>query len=911
MFPSFTSLADREHKRIDLLERVRRRVRQNDAKREMYAEASWATDANKTISLDKTSTQDASNQTDGDLKKIPVLVSDQATEAASEPVSDAKAEPATEIPTTTEASTEPSEESKPAYSQEVPEVKSDIDNHFFNDERNQNEAREALIKIFNIYPVLDKLELHPLDGNARQLTKYIIRSGAKIYTKAKKHVIVPSIDWDETYYSIQAVINTDPRFIKYIANLKMAKSTLFPEYQDVEPLKVWESLIGRKRKLSSTRNNDRSTPIKQRLENSFIVNSSTSSTNDEEDNKRTMIWTIFANKGLIEEAGLSKSIVPVLIEHNIKSPPPIDTDGYVWLHNSSVAVFGKQSSRLKPAITEKVSWGSTLREFIELIRSKGYDVESVGNTGKQLSVKEFKNAEGEARHGTMTGNDSDMDPTLTNADNDAKRILTHYYKGLLDKGVGIAFELHPVVQSKNGIKVKQEYYFSNPTAQRIFNIKSISDSPDVADKPLKGDAFSYLIKTIQWMDTFTSLMEGFQQLDAYLHDREGAHMTADEKKAQVDLRQNLSILDQALQSLTKSTGATSRVKQQSIESVDEAHNPQMISLRKLHDESESAFQNYGEAMRKYEEAKEAAKSSRSKAVKSNLKAATAAMKATKAIFQAKSKKYVEANRKHDPNYDINEFNTKHEVKRTIKSMVSKLEGRGLRGAGMKPLEGVKRKTNQTYNLNDIQGLATPSAYIYRKLGSKFIRLPDLDKRTLTIVQPNRKKVGPMREISDALQVMIKDLVFRNDISQEKYDNLSIDDKKLFKEILEMTHLQYNFDQHLEDPLESLKMEYDKLKGELMLVLDPKNISKSAGLYNLDADHNLTELKSIMKDLLVKEVPSRDRPSVWASDSKPYSKKTVSTQTDASGEEWEKHSDKAGSGVWAYKKRKKNVRTFAL
>ncbi|ETO68356.1 hypothetical protein F444_14791, partial [Phytophthora nicotianae P1976] len=90
-------------------------------------------------------------------------------------------------------------------------------------------------------------------------------------------------------------------------------------------------------------------------------------------------------------------------------------------------------------------------------------------------------------------------------------------------------------------------------------------------------------------------------------------------------------------------------------------------------------------------------------------------------------------------------------------------------------------------------------------GSKFIRLSDLDKKTLTICQPNRRKCGPMREISDSLQSMIKDLVFNNELSQEKYDNLSIDDKKLFKEVLSITHLQYNFSEQLEDPVESLRM----------------------------------------------------------------------------------------------------------
>ncbi|KAJ8518654.1 hypothetical protein ON010_g18183 [Phytophthora cinnamomi] len=67
MIPSFTSLAQREQKCIDLLERTKLRVRQKDAARQMYAEASWASDAGKTISLDKRATQDSNGQAgDGD-----------------------------------------------------------------------------------------------------------------------------------------------------------------------------------------------------------------------------------------------------------------------------------------------------------------------------------------------------------------------------------------------------------------------------------------------------------------------------------------------------------------------------------------------------------------------------------------------------------------------------------------------------------------------------------------------------------------------------------------------------------------------------------------------------------------------------------------------------------------------------
>jgi hypothetical protein len=63
MFPNFTSLAQREQKRQELLERSQRRVRQANAKRDMYEGASWATDiTNGITTVPKKSTE--STQTD-------------------------------------------------------------------------------------------------------------------------------------------------------------------------------------------------------------------------------------------------------------------------------------------------------------------------------------------------------------------------------------------------------------------------------------------------------------------------------------------------------------------------------------------------------------------------------------------------------------------------------------------------------------------------------------------------------------------------------------------------------------------------------------------------------------------------------------------------------------------------------
>jgi gas vesicle protein len=76
MFPNFTSLAQREQKRQELLEKAQRRVRQANAKREMYQATSWATDVSNSITtIAKKAT--ATTQTDtgvGTDESIPDAV---------------------------------------------------------------------------------------------------------------------------------------------------------------------------------------------------------------------------------------------------------------------------------------------------------------------------------------------------------------------------------------------------------------------------------------------------------------------------------------------------------------------------------------------------------------------------------------------------------------------------------------------------------------------------------------------------------------------------------------------------------------------------------------------------------------------------------------------------------------------
>ncbi|GMF66470.1 unnamed protein product [Phytophthora lilii] len=282
-------------------------------------------------------------------------------------------------------------------------------------------------------------------------------------------------------------------------------------------------------------------------------------------------------------------------------------------------------------------------------------------------------------------------------------------------------------------------------------------------------------------------------------------------------------MNDVLLAYTKLTEATTRIKTSRSDDQYEED-----PLPKLLDESEAAFGKYGDAQKRYEAAKQKIKNSNSKAARSALKAASSAVKATKAVFNIKSKRYSDTSVAGVD--DVNGRQTDRSVKQTMNSMLNTMS------VGAEPLRS---------------SLATSSAYIYRQLGSKYMRIPDLDNKTLVIVQLNRRKCGPKRIISDPLQSMIRTLAFKQQIDQSEYDKLSIDDKKLFKKILAITHLQYNFHDQLEDPLDSLRAEYDKLKGELELGNDNSLIIKQLKLLSVDMYSNRLISDSEFKDIIVR------------------------------------------------------------
>ena len=104
---------------------------------------------------------------------------------------------------------------------------------------------------------------------------------------------------------------------------------------------------------------------------------------------------------------------------------------------------------------------------------------------------------------------------------------------------------------------------------------------------------------------------------------------------------------------------------------------------------------------------------------------------------------------------------------------------------------------------------------YRRLGSKWIRVHDLHDNKLKLTYNDRTQLFPIKHMSDALTEMIKELVFEGTIQQNKYDQLSADDRRTFYDILKMTHIQHSMPDPLKDPNAVLSAEYQRLRGEIL------------------------------------------------------------------------------------------------
>jgi hypothetical protein len=170
-----------------------------------------------------------------------------------------------------------------------------------------------------------------------------------------------------------------------------------------------------------------------------------------------------------------------------------------------------------------------------------------------------------------------------------------------------------------------------------------------------------------------------------------------------------------------------------------------------------------------------------------------------------------------------------------------LVGRGLKGAG------------RPYNLADIEGSGRASDLKYKRIGTKFIRKADLNNNRLKLVFPSRNSVGPLRSMSNELTEMVKDLLYNDNISQQAYRALSVEDQRVFYEIVQKTHVNHTLQTPMIDPRIELKAEFDKLRGEIALGNDNPDMLRE--LYRLATDMfeqkmiTNKEFKSIMSALI--------------------------------------------------------------
>ncbi|GMF36863.1 unnamed protein product [Phytophthora lilii] len=252
-------------------------------------------------------------------------------------------------------------------------------------------------------------------------------------------------------------------------------------------------------------------------------------------------------------------------------------EGYLWIDaNFRIYLFGGDTNKHRPKIQEEVNWMATLERFLSMIKDKGLKLVSNTEMDKSKIARDYELADANIDDlpGIKTGKDEDMEKTLAIPDLEAKTILTEYYKKLADNQVKIAVRLRPVVNSEKGEKIHPTYYLGEPTRTKPLNFRNAQH------KQVKGDAMSFLMKSIRWMDTFQSLLNQLEDYEKYVEETE-------DRNLEKILDDNLKLLREAI---------FNNVSDVKTPFGYDAYGDEQ--LQKLHDEAEEAFQAYGEAYRK-------------------------------------------------------------------------------------------------------------------------------------------------------------------------------------------------------------------------------------------------------------------------------------------------------------------------
>ena len=106
---------------------------------------------------------------------------------------------------------------------------------------------------------------------------------------------------------------------------------------------------------------------------------------------------------------------------------------------------------------------------------------------------------------------------------------------------------------------------------------------------------------------------------------------------------------------------------------------------------------------------------------------------------------------------------------------------------------------------------------YHQLGEKMIHKGRLDEGKLSLYHPSGGMVSKKRDISDKLVKLLKLMIYEDRFDNNLYNELSMEDKKIFDELVKQSKLQYDtrFKLHeYKNPIQMLKEEYEKLTGEI-------------------------------------------------------------------------------------------------
>ena len=111
---------------------------------------------------------------------------------------------------------------------------------------------------------------------------------------------------------------------------------------------------------------------------------------------------------------------------------------------------------------------------------------------------------------------------------------------------------------------------------------------------------------------------------------------------------------------------------------------------------------------------------------------------------------------------------------------------------------------------------------YKPIGTKYIHVGRLREGKLSLRHPNGTQLGRVHQISPQLVDIFTELAYDGHINHNMYDRLDLEDKEMYNEVLKASKLDLSL-KKWSDPVETLKSEFDKLRGELRLGNDNPQI----------------------------------------------------------------------------------------